>query len=160
MTTSTGAFAQPISGSVARTAPTQRLWEIDAARSVAIVMMVVYHLMYDLYFFGVTDAIFTDPFWFYFQRVTASTFIVLVGVSLALRTQRIEAKRGNVTFKPFLRRGLIILGWGLVITLMTRVALGAEMAIRFGINVVMYALTGNYKSDQVHAPAVLERLGQ
>ena len=35
-----------------------------------------------------------------------------------------------------------------------------EMALRFGINVVMYALTGNYKSDQVHAPAVLERLGQ
>ncbi|MEO1493101.1 MAG: DUF4159 domain-containing protein [Pseudomonadota bacterium] len=35
-----------------------------------------------------------------------------------------------------------------------------EMAIRFGVNAVMYALTGNYKSDQVHAPAVLERLGQ
>jgi hypothetical protein len=35
-----------------------------------------------------------------------------------------------------------------------------EMAVRFGVNVVMYALTGNYKSDQVHAPAVLERLGQ
>jgi hypothetical protein len=35
-----------------------------------------------------------------------------------------------------------------------------EMSIRFGINLVMYALTGNYKSDQVHAPAVLERLGQ
>lgn len=34
-----------------------------------------------------------------------------------------------------------------------------EMAIRFGINVVMYALTGNYKTDQVHAPAILERLG-
>ncbi|MEM9059389.1 MAG: DUF4159 domain-containing protein [Pseudomonadota bacterium] len=35
-----------------------------------------------------------------------------------------------------------------------------EMAIRFGVNAVMYALTGNYKSDQVHAPAVLQRLGQ
>ncbi|MEM6905884.1 MAG: DUF4159 domain-containing protein [Pseudomonadota bacterium] len=35
-----------------------------------------------------------------------------------------------------------------------------EMAIRFGVNIVLYALTGNYKSDQVHAPAVLERLGQ
>ncbi|HSF93436.1 MAG TPA: DUF4159 domain-containing protein, partial [Thermohalobaculum sp.] len=35
-----------------------------------------------------------------------------------------------------------------------------EMAVRFGVNLVMYALTGNYKSDQVHAPAVLERLGQ
>lgn len=35
-----------------------------------------------------------------------------------------------------------------------------ELAYRFGINLVMHVLTGNYKSDQVHAPAVLERLGQ
>lgn len=35
-----------------------------------------------------------------------------------------------------------------------------EMAYRFGVNLVMYAMTGNYKSDQVHVPALLERLGQ
>ena len=35
-----------------------------------------------------------------------------------------------------------------------------EMAYRFGINLVMYALTGNYKADQVHIPFILERLGQ
>jgi Domain of unknown function (DUF4159)/Aerotolerance regulator N-terminal len=35
-----------------------------------------------------------------------------------------------------------------------------EMALRFGINLVMYVLTGNYKADQVHVPAILERLGQ
>lgn len=35
-----------------------------------------------------------------------------------------------------------------------------EQALRFGVNLVMYALTGNYKSDQVHVPAILERLGQ
>jgi hypothetical protein len=35
-----------------------------------------------------------------------------------------------------------------------------EMAVRFGVNMVMYALTGNYKADQVHVPAILERLGQ
>lgn len=35
-----------------------------------------------------------------------------------------------------------------------------EMAERFGVNLVMYALTGNYKSDQVHVPALLERMGQ
>ena len=34
------------------------------------------------------------------------------------------------------------------------------LAYRFGINLVMYALTGNYKGDQVHIPALLERLGQ
>jgi hypothetical protein len=33
------------------------------------------------------------------------------------------------------------------------------MAYRFGVNLVMYALTGNYKGDQVHVPAILERLG-
>ena len=35
-----------------------------------------------------------------------------------------------------------------------------EYAFRTGINIVMYALTGNYKADQVHVPALLERLGQ
>ncbi len=35
-----------------------------------------------------------------------------------------------------------------------------EYAYRFGVNLVMYALTGNYKADQVHVPALLERMGQ
>ena len=35
-----------------------------------------------------------------------------------------------------------------------------EIAYRFGINVMMHVLTGNYKSDQVHVPALLERLGE
>ena len=35
-----------------------------------------------------------------------------------------------------------------------------EFALRTGINIVMYALTGNYKADQVHVPDLLERLGQ
>ena len=35
-----------------------------------------------------------------------------------------------------------------------------EIAYRFGVNLIMYVLTGNYKSDQVHVPALLDRLGQ
>ncbi|MGE5515303.1 MAG: DUF4159 domain-containing protein [Bacteroidota bacterium] len=35
-----------------------------------------------------------------------------------------------------------------------------ELAYRFGVNLVMYALTGNYKADQVHVPAIMERLGR
>ena len=34
------------------------------------------------------------------------------------------------------------------------------LSIRFGVNLVMYALTGNYKADQVHIPAILQRLGE
>ena len=35
-----------------------------------------------------------------------------------------------------------------------------ELALRFGVNLIMHVLSGNYKSDQVHVPALLERLGQ
>ena len=35
-----------------------------------------------------------------------------------------------------------------------------EMSLRAGVNLIMYALTGNYKDDQVHVPHILERLGQ
>ena len=35
-----------------------------------------------------------------------------------------------------------------------------ELAYRVGVNIVMHALTGNYKSDQVHIPTILRRLGQ
>lgn len=35
-----------------------------------------------------------------------------------------------------------------------------ELAFRFGVNVTMYALTGNYKADQVHIPSIMQRLGQ
>lgn len=35
-----------------------------------------------------------------------------------------------------------------------------EIALRFGVNLVMHVLSGNYKSDQVHVPALLQRLGQ
>ena len=39
-------------------------------------------------------------------------------------------------------------------------AIQREYAYRTGINVIMYVLTGNYKADQVHVPAFLERLGR
>jgi Domain of unknown function (DUF4159) len=39
-------------------------------------------------------------------------------------------------------------------------AMQREFAFRSGVNIMMYMLTGNYKSDQVHVPALLERLGQ
>ncbi len=35
-----------------------------------------------------------------------------------------------------------------------------ETSIRFGVNLIIYILTGNYKEDQVHIPALLERLGE
>ena len=112
-----------------------RFWEVDALRGVAIVMMIVYHFMYDLYYFEISDAIFTNPFWRYFQRVDASTFIVLVGVSLAISHARSREKglAGRPLFAKFLQRGVRIFGWGLVLSVVTWFALGPDYFIRFGI---------------------------
>ena len=64
----------------------QRYWEIDILRGIAIIMMVVYHLLWDLLLFNlVTDITLQAGLWKYFQRTTASLFIILVGVSLAVK---------------------------------------------------------------------------
>jgi uncharacterized membrane protein len=107
-----------------------RFWEVDALRGIAVVMMVIYHLLFDLYYFRMTDVIFTNPFWFYFQRTTATLFITLVGVSLALRQGQAS---GRIPYRVLAKRGLQLVGWGLVISAVTWFALGPNLYIRFGI---------------------------
>jgi uncharacterized membrane protein len=97
-----------------------RYWEIDTLRGVAIVMMVIYHLMWDLWYFRVLpDVVLYAGFWKYFQRTNAVLFIGLVGVSLAVMTMRSAGPQGNrpLPFRPYLLRGLRIFGWGLVVSL-------------------------------------------
>jgi uncharacterized membrane protein len=101
-------------------APAARYWEIDSLRGVAIVMMVIYHLMWDLWYFGVLpDVVPYAGFWKYFQRATANLFLVLAGVSLAIMALRMAGPSGagQVPFGKFLGRGLRIFGWGLVVSL-------------------------------------------
>jgi uncharacterized membrane protein len=95
-----------------------RYWEIDALRGVAIIMMVIFHLMWDLWFFRILpDIVLYAGFWKYFQRTTAITFLVLVGVSLTVSYRRALDQGAQNLFPKFLWRGLRIFGLGLVITL-------------------------------------------
>lgn len=130
MSTMTGADA-PVAASAA-TAPSQplrvRYWEVDVLRGAAVAMMVVYHFMWDLWFFQVlTNAQFWNPFWKYWQLATASTFLILVGVSLTLTYRRLPSP----SYGGFLRRGLRIFGLGLIITIV--MAFSGIGVIDFGI---------------------------
>jgi len=99
-----------------------RFWEIDALRGVAIVMMVIYHLMWDLLFFGVfTNLALQQGFWKYFQRTTASTFIFLVGVALVVSYKR-DMNHTKANFRKFLWRGAKIFGWGMILSVLVRLA--------------------------------------
>jgi uncharacterized membrane protein len=118
---------------LSHTSTASRYWEIDALRGVAIVMMVIYHLVYDLALFGYYEAnVLVGP-WRVFARATASLFILLAGISLAISRARIRRLvSGWELYRNYLTRGLKLVGWGMIITLVTWVYTGKVVVI-FGI---------------------------
>ncbi len=117
----------------ARGAAASRLWEVDTLRGVAIVMMVVYHLLFDLSALAGYDIDVVTGFWRLWARATASLFIVLVGVSLTLSLSRArQAAPTAPLFGKFLRRGLGVFACGLLVTAATAVLYPDEV-VTFGI---------------------------
>ena len=49
---------------------------------------------------------------------------------------------------------------GSLVSLSNDIPRQREMAVRFGVNLAMYTLSGNYKADQVHAAELIRRLGE
>jgi uncharacterized membrane protein len=108
-----------------------RFWEIDFLRGVAIIMMLIYHTIFDLTFFGNYSSKIFMNYWYWFGRVTAILFIFLVGVSLTLSYSRAK-KKGKANFYKYLRRGIKIFSIGLLIFIITFV-LFPKYFIVFGI---------------------------
>jgi uncharacterized membrane protein len=103
-------------------------------RGVAIITMVVYHLMWDLWYWQVLpDVVLWEGFWKYWQRFTAGTFLILVGVSMTIVYRRERARQGpNARLYPkFFWRGLKVFGLGMIITLV--VTLAGVGYVDFGI---------------------------
>jgi uncharacterized membrane protein len=92
-----------------------RYWEVDAARGIAIIMMIVYHTTYDLDTLGGYDIQSTTGHWSLFADITAGLFLFLVGVSLAISRAR-TSLTGWRLFGKYLARGLRILAYGVVLT--------------------------------------------
>jgi uncharacterized membrane protein len=64
-------------------APQGRLTALDAARTLAVVCMVIFHFVFDLALFGLIDpGTMQQPFWYYFARMIAGSFLFLSGISL------------------------------------------------------------------------------
>ena len=110
-----------------------RFWEVDFLRGIAIVLMVLFHLAYDLNYFGVYEVELASGFWFYLARFTASLFLLLVGVSLTLSHSRAVIVGREDRFRVhLLKRSLWILGLAMGVTLATYLFIG-EGFIVFGV---------------------------
>jgi|SRR3989338_2740704 len=105
-----------------------RFWELDFFRGVAIIMMAVFHLVFDLYYFGGYGIDVGSGFWLYFARATALIFVFLVGICLA-----ISYERNNERFLiKNLKRGVKVFGFGLLITAITFLAFKNNFIV-FGV---------------------------
>jgi uncharacterized membrane protein len=112
-----------------------RLWEVDVLRTAAIAMMVAYHAAYDVH--QLAPSVDIDPFgggWRALQVATGSTFLFVVGVSLAISNGRARARglRGWPLYRRHLRRAGQVAAAALLVTVVTLIALGDDY-VRFGI---------------------------
>jgi uncharacterized membrane protein len=96
-----------------------RIWEIDFFRGIAIILMVVFHLVFDLAVFAGYPLNYMDGFWYYEGKLSAIMFMTISGVSSVLSVHHF-------------RRGLVVFGCGLLITLVTYFY-DSQTYIRFGI---------------------------
>ena len=110
-----------------------RLWEIDLLRSIAVFMMIIFHILFDLNFFQVYSIELYSGFMLPFALSIGTLFLFIVGVSLSLSFSRVK---NSFSFKEikvkFVVRGLKIFLLGMIITVVTWLSVGAGFIV-FGV---------------------------
>ncbi|HXW99162.1 MAG TPA: heparan-alpha-glucosaminide N-acetyltransferase [Methanomicrobiales archaeon] len=117
----------------AATVSGERFWEIDALRGTAVVMMVIFHTVFAMSFLGVRDIDVVEGSWRAFALATATLFILIAGVSIAVSSARAGPALGpwRLAVKN-LRRGAGIFLVGMGITAVTWIFVRDQFVI-FGV---------------------------
>jgi uncharacterized membrane protein len=98
----------------------KRFWEIDVLRGIAIIMMIIYHISFDLTYFHIVSLPLQSLSWQLFLFPIGTLFLLLVGISLTLSYTRIKNIYSSAQLRlKFLLRGSRILALGFLITLAT-----------------------------------------
>lgn len=96
-----------------------RIWQIDFFRGVAICLMASFHFVFDLNYYWAVPVSYQSGLWFFVGKLSAILFTLIAGVSASISSRHT-------------RRGFVVLGWGMLITLATYL-LDSQTYIRFGI---------------------------
>lgn len=110
--------------------PSSRFYELDAFRGFSVILMVIYHFLFDLEYFGIREM----PSWFWPQQLygipITFLFIFIAGISLALSASK--TKDAVTLTKKLIKRGAFIFAVGLLITAVTWIY-PHDGAILFGV---------------------------
>ncbi len=113
-----------------------RFWEIDCLRGLAVIVMLAYHFLYDLDFFGLANIELRSGTFYYTGRGAAFLFILISGTALSISRSRALRSRSSgkpaENFTRYLERGLRLFSMGLVITVITWIFFPGQY-ILFGI---------------------------
>lgn len=91
--------------------PQPRIAALDLARTLAVVGMVIFHFTFDLQMFGhIAPGTTHEPFWYYFARLVAGSFLFLAGVSLWL------AHGQGIRWPAFWRRFAMVAGGAVLVS--------------------------------------------
>lgn len=109
-----------------------RYWEIDLVRGIGVAAMIGFHLAWNLWYFGAVKWNILGTFSQSIARTIGSMFLSLVGVSLSISYQRARLHLSPTQLAlKYIKRGLRLLGWGIVITIVTRLVINAP--VYFGV---------------------------
>lgn len=98
----------------------QRFWEIDLLRGIAIIMMIVFHFLYDINYFNIYKINLYSGYFLIYVYMIGTFFFLLIGISLTLSYNKAKKTLTKKELQlKYLYRGLKIFGLGLLITLIT-----------------------------------------
>ncbi|NLH26073.1 MAG: DUF1624 domain-containing protein [Methanomicrobiales archaeon] len=111
----------------------ERYPEIDIARGIAVVMMVIFHIAFDLSFLGIAGIPVSSLPWRAFAMATAALFLLLVGISLSISAGYAKTRLSRSDFiLKYLKRGAGIFAIGIGISIVTWILLPGAFIV-FGI---------------------------
>lgn len=111
----------------------ERYPEIDIARGIAVVMMVLFHIAFDLSFLGIAGIPVSSLPWRAFAMATAALFLLLVGISLSISAGYAKTRLSRSDFiLKYLKRGAGIFAIGIGISIVTWILLPGAFIV-FGI---------------------------
>ena len=105
-----------------------RFIELDLLRGFAISIMVLFHLLWDLDYFGIVRL---NKAMYNSNIIFQALFLILVGVTLAVKSNRIKEPSTEM-YKQIMRHGLWIFSLGMAITAVTLLVM-PERPVLFGI---------------------------